>query len=371
MMRGRPKVLTAATVVVVAAVAGLALPAFAARPGEQAAVVPPAPQPATRPPTKSVPTQPISPRASHPPADMSAAEAERLKRLASVKTWGYQLADATVEAMAASPYDLLVIDPRSGFGDKPLTKAQVDRLKKKPDGSRRVVLSYLSIGEAEDYRPEYFAQEYMEEDAPDWLLHENPDWKGNRIVNVCADGWQKTMLGDERGRSVYDSIEPSPLYRLIELGLDGVYLDRVDVYMDIKKACPDGETRMVDFVVRLSAHARKANPQFLVIQQNAEDLLNHARLVKAIDGVAKESLYFGWGGGEASNSIPVNSADGVRWSVERLNKARAAGRAVLTVDYTADKANMASALKRSRDNGYVPYIAPKALNELWLPGRQF
>jgi cysteinyl-tRNA synthetase, unknown class len=367
MMRGvRSMALATVSAAAVAAMAGLAWPAAAARPGEQAAVVPPAPQPATRPSSKSVPTQPVSPQ-----TETGAAEVERLKRLAAVKTWGYQLADATVEALAASPYDLIVIDPRSGFGSKPLTRAQVERLKKKPDGGRRVVVSYLSIGEAEDYRLDYFAKEYMEEDAPDWLLHENPDWKGNRIVNVCADGWQKTMLGDDRGRSVYDSIEPSPLYGLIELGLDGVYLDRVDVYMDIKKACPDGEARMVDFVVKLGAHARKANPQFLVIQQNAEDLLKHARLVKAIDGVAKESLFFGWGGGEASNSIPVNSAEGVRWSVERLNKARAAGRAVLTVDYTADKGNIASALKRSRENGYVPYVAPKALNELWLPGKQF
>ena len=48
----------------------------------------------------------------------------------------------------------------------------------------------------------------MEEEAPDWLMHENPDWKGNRIIQFCSEGWQKTMLGDDKGRSLYDSIQP-------------------------------------------------------------------------------------------------------------------------------------------------------------------
>jgi cysteinyl-tRNA synthetase, unknown class len=347
----------------------LATMADAARPGD-GTIIPPVPQPAVRPQPKTVPTttQPIP----APQGNAAAAEAERLKRVNGAKAWGYQLNSATIETLAASPYDLLVIDATTGLAaDRPMTRADVDKLKRKPDGGRRLVISYLSVGEAEDYRPEYFSKEYMEEDAPDWLMHENPDWKGNRIIQFCSEGWQKTMLGDERGRSVYDSIQPSPLYRLVELGLDGVYLDRVDVYEEIKKQCPDGEQKMVDFVVRLSAHARKANPHFIVIQQNAEDLLKHPRLVKAIDAVAKESLFFGWGGGDGSNSIPVNSTTGIKWSTDRLNMAKSAGRAIFTVDYTANKANIDTALKRSRELGYVPYIAPKELHQLWLPGKQF
>ena len=34
--------------------------------------------------------------------------------------------------------------------DGPFSPAQVERMKQKPDGSRRIVLSYMSIGEAED-----------------------------------------------------------------------------------------------------------------------------------------------------------------------------------------------------------------------------
>jgi cysteinyl-tRNA synthetase len=337
--------------------------AYAARSTSEA-VVAPAPQPAVRPATPSLNKSPrVAPEV---------AEAERLKRVNAAKSWGYQLNGATLETLANSPHDLLVIDATTGLASgKHFSRAEVERLKRKPDGSRRLVISYLSVGEAEDYRPDYFTTEYMEEDAPDWLMHENPDWKGNRVIQFCSEGWQKTMLGDDRGRSVYDSIQASPLYRLIELGFDGVYLDRVDVYEEIKKQCPDGEKRMVDFVVRLAAHARKADPYFMVIQQNAEELLKHPRLIRAIDGMGKESLFFGWGGGDGSNSIAVNSPAGIKASVDYLNLAKKAGRAIFAVDYTSNRTNAATAVRRNTELGYVPYVGPKELNALWLPGKNY
>lgn len=353
------------------ALAVLSPAALAARATNDTPIIPPAPQPAKRPP-KPPATGPAASAPAVPHVSPQATEAERLRRINAATSWGYQLNGAKVDELAASPYDLLVIDATTGLASgKRFTRAEVERLKRKPDGSRRLVVSYLSIGEAEDYRPEYFTQEYMEEDAPDWLMHENKDWKGNRIVNVCADGWQQTMLGDARGRSVYDSIEPSPLYRLIELGFDGVYLDRVDVYEEIVKQCPDAEKKMVDFVVRLASHARKADPHFLVIQQNAEDLLKHAPLVKAIDAMGKESLFFGWGGGDGSNVSRTNSDSSIKWSVDRLNRVKAAGRPVFVVDYTSNRANAETAQRRNRALGFVPYVAPKELHQLWLPGRNF
>ena len=201
-----------------------------------------------------------------------------------------------------------------------------------------MVVSYLSVGEAEDYRTEYFAKEYMTEDAPDWLLGENKDWAGNRIINVCSEGWQKTMLGDGTGRSVYNSVEPSPLQRLIDLGFDGVYLDRVDVYEEVMKLCPDAEARMVDFVVRLAAEARKHDPHFLVIMQNAEELLKHPRLATVIDAMAKESLIHGWGGGDGTNGHADTPEADVRDSVALLDIARRSGRPVFVVDYPIDAA---------------------------------
>ncbi len=347
--------------------------AIAARNSDPAALPVPLPTP--------LPNQQTTPRAllptpavvtSQPRVTSEAAEAERLRRINAAQSWGYQLNGIKLEEMQRSPYDLLVVDATTGLASqRPFTKAETLGLKKKPDGSPRLVVSYLSVGEAEDYRPEYFSKEYMEEDAPDWLMEENKDWKGNRIIKFCSDGWQKTILGDENGKSVYNSIDSSPLYRLMDLGFDGIYLDRVDVYEEVGKQCPNAEARMIDFVVKLAAHARKRNPHFLVILQNAEDLLKHPRMVKVLDAVAKESLFHGWGGGDGSNGAATNTAESIRWSTERMGLMKKAGRPVFVVDYPSSRVRADTSVRRIREYGYVPYIAPKSLGVLNLPGRDF
>jgi cysteinyl-tRNA synthetase len=313
-----------------------------------------------------------SPQLQNTPQQPSAsaakvAQAQRLALINGAKSWGYQLARMKVDEAVASPYDLLVVDATDGiFDGKPFTRDDVQKLKRKTDGGRRLMLSYLSIGEAEDYRDEYFAKEYVEEDAPDWLMHENRNWRGNRLVRFCHEGWQQTIVGDAHGRSVYDAVNPSPLYRLIELGFDGVYLDRADIFHDVRSECPDGEQKMVDFIARIAAHARKKNPNFMVVLQNAESLLEHPRLVNAIDAVAKEDLYYG-----ADHSQAANAPASVKDSVAHLQLARRAGRPVFVIDYLTDRAKITEARKRSDENGFIQYVGPRLLNVLSLPGKHF
>ena len=294
-----------------------------------------------------------------------AARAERLRAINAVRSWGYQLALLSLAQANASPYGMLVVDATTGLDTgKPFTKAEVERLKRAPDGSRRLVISYLSVGESEDYRA-YYDKEYEIEEAPDWMMKENPQWKGNRLIRFCEKGWQDTILGDETGRSFYAE-EPSPLYKLLELGFDGVYLDRVDVYAEIKKECPDGANKMVDFVARLAAHARAKDPTFMVILQNAEELLAYPKMIEAIDAVAKESLFYG-----EDFSQNRNSSQSVGFVLENLRRAKAAGRPVFVVDYVSDRTRNADAVSRIRAEGFVPYIGPRDLAKLWLPGVQF
>lgn len=372
------------------ALSNSAIPAATAKPGDTSAgeaIVAPQPKRALRPdtvapkapapdlalPDKMPGTPRMEPRAAVPatkpatPKELAEAAQRRRVVLGSVASWGYQLAGLDIATAVGAPYDLLVVDATTGIGDgKPLTTADVKRLKQGPQGRQRLVVSYLSIGEAEDYRPDYFSDEYLSEDAPDWLLQENPQWKGNRIIRYCEEGWQRTILGDEDGRNVYNSIEPSPLYRLIELGLDGVYLDRVDVYSEVGKICPDAERRMVAFVKRLAEHARKRNPDFVVILQNAEELLRHRDMIDTIDAIAKEDLYYG-----ADHTEAANSASTVADTLANLRLARKAGRPVFFVDYIKDRSKIADARRRGEAEGYLAYFAPRDLGRLWLPGREF
>lgn len=350
-----------------------AAPGFAARPDE---VTPAAAEAVVQRPARAP-----SPASAKPPAaganatrdtasggiNTQAAQTQRLKRINAARSWGYQLNGMRVEDAAKSPFDLIVADATAGHAaGRHFQRGEVEKLKKKPDGSRRLVLSYLSIGEAEDYRPDYFTPEYLSEDAPDWLLHENPQWKGNRIVRFCQEGWQRTILGDDDGRSVYNSIDPSPLYQLIELGFDGIYLDRVDVYAEVAKACPDSARKMVEFVARLAAHARKRDPNFLVILQNAEELVRNPLMLSTIDGLAKEDLFYG-----ADHSERSNAPAAVTDALGHLKAVKTSGRPVFVVDYVTDTAKKADAKRRIEENGFIPYIAPRDLGALWLPGKDF
>lgn len=318
------------------------------------------------------PKAPLSPshpslRAAPAGAEFAAAAARRKTAIGGVRNWGYQLAGLDIATAAQSPYELLVVDATTGVGDgNAMTVDDVKRLKMATQGRRRLVVSYLSIGEAEDYRPDYFSTEYLEEDAPDWLMHENPQWKGNRIISFCDEGWQQTILGDENGRNVYNSIEASPLYRLVELGLDGVYLDRVDVYSEVGKTCPDAARRMVSFVKRLAEHARRRNPDFLVILQNAEELLRHRDMVETIDAIAKEDLFYG-----VDHSEAANGRDLVVETLDNLRLARRAGRPVFFVDYLRAPIKIADARRRGAAEGFIGYFGPRDLGTLWLPGRDY
>ncbi len=322
------------------------------------------------PPAKPVSTKsirPADPKASATAQAAGAAQAERLKRINAAKSWGYQLSNLNIAEAAASPFDVLIIDATMGVAPgRKILPAEVEKLKKKPDGSRRLVISYLSVGEAEDYRADYYAAEYMSEDAPDWLGPENRKWKGNRVAHFCHEGWQRTIVGDDDGRNVYNSLEPSPLFQLLELRLDGIYLDRVDVYTEVAKECPDGANKMVDFVARIGTQARQRDPHFMLVLQNAEELTRNPKMIEAIDAAAKEDLFYG-----VDHSENINPAGDIKSSVEYLKAVKARGRPVFVIDYLTAPAKKTDSKRRSLEQGFIPYFGPRELDKLWYPGRDF
>jgi hypothetical protein len=93
-------------------------------------------------------------RGSKPAAGSSAgqsstqvqAQAERLARITGVKSWGYQLNGLSIEEAARSPYDLLVVDATTGLARANRSRRRRSSGSSAPDGGRRIVVSYLSVG---------------------------------------------------------------------------------------------------------------------------------------------------------------------------------------------------------------------------------
>jgi cysteinyl-tRNA synthetase len=270
-----------------------------------------------------------------------------------IRSWGYQLQKFDMKRAAASPFDLLVIDPSNdgndGNDESALKPTDLARLKTKPDGSRRLVLAYLSIGEAESYRG-YWDTSWKKQ-KPEWLLAENPEWKENYAVCFWDSGWQSIMCGSADAR----------LDRILAAGFDGVYLDKCDVYEDMRsrrmkeaKSRPNLESDMVAFVRSLSTYAKRKQPNFLVVMQNAEGLLDDATLRNAIDGVAKEELVFGVDQPEKRNS----QAD-FDYSRDQLDRVKREGKMVLVVEYLNNQTKIDEAVRAIAPLGYTLYISAK------------
>jgi cysteinyl-tRNA synthetase len=115
-----------------------------------------------------------------------------------------------------------------------LQAQDIRSLRQKAGGGGRLVICYLSIGEAESYRY-YWDRSWdgnrdgrPDAGAPEWLAGENPDWQGNYKVRYWDAGWQAILFGS--GESYLDQI--------LSRGFDGVYLDIIDAFEYFEKNGP-------------------------------------------------------------------------------------------------------------------------------------
>ncbi|HMV08272.1 MAG TPA: endo alpha-1,4 polygalactosaminidase [Cyclobacteriaceae bacterium] len=117
-----------------------------------------------------------------------------------------------IEAVQATNYDLVLVDLY--FNEEELTAADVEALKTKANGGSRLVICYMSIGEAEDYRY------YWSDLDKNLVCRENPDWKGNFAVKYWEADWKSVIYGNEQ----------SYLKKILNAGFNGVYLDIIEAY---------------------------------------------------------------------------------------------------------------------------------------------
>ncbi len=272
-------------------------------------------------------------------------DADNAATLARVRSWAYQLQNINVAELRRTSYDLLVLD---GIA---LAKADVASLKTKPNGARRLVLSYMNIGEAEDYR--YYWKAAWAKSPPNWMGSENCRWRGDHRVRFWLPGWRDIVLGSPR----------SYLGRILAAGFDGVFLDRVDIHRRWQKENPQATADMVTFVAGLSGWAKAQAPGFLVVPQNGEELLASSTYRAAIDAQAKEDLLFGNSGNDVANT-PAR----LERMLDYILLAKANGRPVFVVEYIKKPENLAFAQGRLGGLGFIPYFGPRSLSRIGVGG---
>lgn len=121
-----------------------------------------------------------------------------------------------ITAISQTDYDIIIMD--CFFNNEEFTASEINSLKTKKNSGIRIVISYMSIAEAEDYR--YYWQDSWINNPPNWLEDENPDWEGNYKVCYWDKDWQSIIYGNDN----------SYLKKIINAGFDGVYLDIIDAF---------------------------------------------------------------------------------------------------------------------------------------------
>lgn len=262
----------------------------------------------------------------------------------AVNDFLYQLQRARPDRIGETAYDLVVVSI-SAAGSSPDV---IPALKHSP-GGEKIILCYMSIGQAEDYR--FYWQPEWREDPPAWLDDHDPDWSGDYWVRYWDPDWQAIIYGTPE----------SYLDCIIELGFDGVYLDRVDAYWYYEEQGRETAAReMADFVIDLAEYARERQPGFGVFPQNAEELgIQFSDYLDTVTGIGVEDLYYGY-----PRDHEPSPAD---WTAEResiLDEWVGAGKLALTIDYTRVPEQIDDAYSRARARGYVPFVTVRSLGQL-------
>lgn len=266
------------------------------------------------------------------------------RRWGEVKSFAYLLQNVEPEKLAAFNCDLAIVDHSSdGSVAGIFTTRQVQRMQR--GGRPKLLLAYMSIGEAEPYR--FYWQKGWQPGRPAWLERPNPDWPDNFRVRFWDPGWQTVLLGDPA----------SYLDRIIDAGFDGVYLDIVDGYETYEASRPQARREMVDLVKAIATHARRRRPGFGVFPQNALDLVGEPGYLECITGVGKESTWFTWGDA-------ARPAEETLWEEALMKRVVAAGKPVLATDYCLRPDNVARVKARARQLGVLSYCTSKALDRL-------
>lgn len=128
----------------------------------------------------------------------------------------YSTKQAFLDTIAATNFDVVLID--LFFDDTPFTSAEINSLKTKANGGQRLVISYLSIGSAENYR--YYWQEDWELHNPNWLKKGYDGYEDEIWVKFWKQEWKDIIYGNDN----------SYMKKILDAGFDGVYLDNVEAY---------------------------------------------------------------------------------------------------------------------------------------------
>lgn len=267
-------------------------------------------------------------------------------------SWAYQLQQNDINKIAENKtFDLIVMDySANGSADAKYSSSDITKIKQ----SGKKTFSYISIGEAENYRS-YWKSDWSQT-PPAWLGPENPQWPGNFKVRFWYPEWQNI---------VFDYIKD-----IYNQGFDGIYCDIIDAYYFWKTEHPEepkADSLMIQFIVNIRSLVTTLGTRaFYIITQNGESILHEQNVTDeqrkkffdAIDAIGVEDVFFR---GSLNENNPYNPEIS---RFPNLQEFLDNNKPVLSIEYLTNKSLIEEYVPHAHDKGYIPYCNVRALNSL-------
>ena len=121
-----------------------------------------------------------------------------------------------LNAIAATNFDLVLVD--LCYNNIELTPAEVEQLKHKANGGRRLAICYINVGAAENFR--YYWGSNWGIGNPPWIKKKYSGYNDEYWVEFWNPEWQQIIYGNDQ----------SYIKKIVDAGFDGAYLDNVEAY---------------------------------------------------------------------------------------------------------------------------------------------
>lgn len=260
--------------------------------------------------------------------DSTTNVSEPLTLKEKIKSFIYQLQDVNFEELLSQNADIVFLSE----------KTPEEQIKQLQD-SNTIVISYLSIGEAETWRDYWL--EGMDSNWPFWVA-ENQEQDSSLVVKYWENEWQELTF--------------SRLDKILEKGFDGVVLDTVSTgyhYWE-KQGLDKNYTRieMVKFVKEISekTHAKEK----YVFVNNGTGIIDYEGYLKAIDGMTSEETFY-------YNDEPATWSEN---NLKYLDKVIAEEKPVLTIDYSTKKELQCDFIAKAKEHEFVAFVTTKGLDTI-------
>lgn len=133
-----------------------------------------------------------------------------------INTDNFSTKQDMLNAIAATNFDIVLVD--LFFNEETLTDADLNLIRSKANGGRRLLISYINIGAAENWR--YYWKSKWNTIHPCWMKKKYEGYKDERWVKFWDSSWQEIIYGND----------DSYFKKIMNAGFDGAYLDNVEAY---------------------------------------------------------------------------------------------------------------------------------------------